>query len=416
MRKTTCVHPLLACLLAALFLFSLQFQARAGDRGELVFGMSASFTGANGELGIEYYRGVMAYLDYVNSAGGVDGWTIRIIPANDGYNPEPCFENTVRFIREDKVFALFSYVGTPTTNRVLPLLSRFQKEHIYLLFPFTGAQYLRDPATGAYVFNLRPSYFQETAGLVDHLVALGRARIGVFYQADAYGRTGWDGVRRALERHGLSIASEAAYKRGATFERSYAADVEYLLRGEPDAIICIGTYASSAGLIRDARDAGFHGPIANISFCDSGKMLEMLYSISGGTGNGYTKNLIHSQVVPGYDEINLPGVRLYRQLISSATQLPTGTAEGYVPRRYSYVSLEGFLNARVLVEMVRRMADDPRRDRIPEAMESITDLDLGIGERVHFGLGDNQGLDKVYFTTVRDGHFGEISSWEQWRK
>jgi len=148
--------------------------AKAEDNRELVFGMSAAFTGANSELGIEFYRGFMAYLDHFNAQGGADGWTIKIEPANDGYNPVPCFQNTVRFVTKDNVFALFSYVGTPTTTHILPLLQKFEEKNTYLLFPFTGAQPLRTIPFGKYVYNLRASYFDETAELVDRLVALGR--------------------------------------------------------------------------------------------------------------------------------------------------------------------------------------------------------------------------------------------------
>ena len=184
------------CLVALLALPGRS--AWAEGKRELVFGMSAAFTGANGELGMEFYRGMMAYIDHFNMKGGADGWTIRIIPANDGYNPAPCFQNTARFIQKENVFALCSYVGTPTTTHILPLLQKFEGRNTYLLFPFTGAQPLRTQPFGKYVYNLRASYFDETAGLVNNLMNIGRSRVGVFYQSDAYGRTGWDGVRRAL--------------------------------------------------------------------------------------------------------------------------------------------------------------------------------------------------------------------------
>ena len=110
---------------------------------------------------------------------------------------------------EDRVFALFGYVGTPTVTRVLPMLKKFQDQTVYLFFPFTGAQPQREPPYADFAFNLRASYRQETAGLVDNFVSLGRKRIAVFYQADAYGRSGWEGVRRALREHGEKIVAEA---------------------------------------------------------------------------------------------------------------------------------------------------------------------------------------------------------------
>ncbi|QJB55598.1 ABC transporter substrate-binding protein [Pseudodesulfovibrio sp. zrk46] len=378
--------------------------------------MSAAFTGANGEMGIEFYRGLMAYIDHLNDNGGAGGWKIRIQPANDGYNPAPCFRNTVRFVKDDNVFALFSYVGTPTTTHILPLLQKFHADHAYLLFPLTGAQPLRTPPFGDHVYNLRASYFEETAGLVDHLTDIGLNRIAVFYQNDAYGRTGWDGVRRALKKHDLNIVGQAAYKRGASYDQSFNQEVDILMTSKPDVIICIGTYASQGALIRDLRNAGYNLPVAGVSFADSDKMLELLQKQGAKDGRDYTAKLINSQVVPSYEDISLKGVRLYRALMDNYKGMPMITSQPYRPRRFSYVSFEGFLNGMMLGEVVRRMADDPRPERLPEIFNSIDNFDLGIGVNANFSEGRHQGLHEVYFTTVRDGAFLPIIDWERWSK
>lgn len=381
-----------------------------------MFGMSAAFTGANSELGVEFYRGVMAYVEHFNRQQGDSGPLIRILPANDGYNPDPCFNNTVRFIEEDEVFALFSYVGTPTTTRILPLLQKYNERDVYLLFPLTGALRLRKPPFGQYVFNLRASYLDETKGLVDNLVRVGRSRIAVFYQSDAYGRTGWDGVRRALKRHGLSIVSEAAYRRGASFDQNFSREIGHIMEQHPDAIICVGTYASQGAFVRDMRDRGHHIPIAGLSFADSDTMLDLLQGAGQSAGRDYTANLIMSQVVPSYEDLSLPGVRLYRRLMDEAGDVSAPGEEEYTPRRFSFVSFEGFLNAVLLGEVIRRMGDDIRPERIAEVMETFREFDLGIGSLVRFGPDRHQGLDDVYFTTVRGDRFQSIESWERWRK
>ena len=87
---------------------------------EIVVGMSAAFTGPSRGLGIELYRGSMAYFQHVNNRGGVHGRKIVIKAYDDGYNPGPAIANTIRLIEKDNVFLLFDYVGTPTTTRCLP--------------------------------------------------------------------------------------------------------------------------------------------------------------------------------------------------------------------------------------------------------------------------------------------------------
>ncbi|CCH49185.1 Extracellular ligand-binding receptor [Pseudodesulfovibrio piezophilus C1TLV30] len=383
---------------------------------ELVFGMSAPFTGTNGEMGVEFYRGIMAYLDHLNATGGAGGWTLRVLPCNDGYNPGPCFENTSDFIRSKDVFALFSYLGTPTTTHILPLLQKFDEHQTYMLFPLTGAQPMRTEPFRKYVYNLRASYFEETAGLVKNLTEIGRDRIAVFYQSDAYGRTGWDGVRRALLLQGLHIVSEAAYQRGANFDSDFVRESRLLLAGTPDAVICIGTYGAQAALIRDLRDMGSDIPVAGVSFAESGKMLELLTKAGMEHGKDYTRNLINTQVVPSYEAVELPGVRLYRTLMDAYKGAASVSGSTYTPRRFSYVSFEGFLNGVLLGEMVSRMADAPSRERIPDVMNSIHDFDMGIGVPVDFSDGKHQGLHAVYYTTVVNDRFLPIDDWQRWRK
>jgi ABC-type branched-subunit amino acid transport system substrate-binding protein len=391
----------------------------AGARGEdIVVGMSAPFTGPSRGLGIELYRGSAAYFEHVNSQGGIHGRKIVIKAYDDGYNPTPAIENTVRLIEKDDVFLLFNYVGTPTTTRCLPLLKRHRDNSMLLFFPFTGAQPQRQQPYGEFAFNLRASYYEETAGLVDHFVAIGRKRIAVFYQIDAYGRNGWEGVRAALGRHGLKIVGEATYRRGTAHDESLERQVDIVRKTDADAVICIGAYAGCAAFIRDARDAGWDVPIANVSFVGSENLLALLDEDGKAKGVDYTRNLINSQVVPSYDDPTLPAVREYRQLMKRYKPMPPREllTEAYEPMPVSFVSLEGFLNAKLLVEILDKMGPPFDRKRLREATESIHDLDLGIGVTVSFAGDRHQALDRVYYTVVKDGRFEPLKDWERWRR
>ncbi|MGE4291591.1 MAG: ABC transporter substrate-binding protein [Desulfovibrio sp.] len=403
-------------LLGSLLLFPTA--SRAGDAGELVFGMSAAFSGASRGLGIEYYRGMSAWLNNINELGGVNGRKLRILAYDDGYDPIPTIRNTIRLVREDKVFALLSYVGTPTATRILPLLKRFESESIYLLFPLSGAQPLRERPYGRYVYNLRASYFEETRGLVQHFTALGLRRVAVFYQADAYGRNGWDGVRRALADEGLTIVSEAAYRRGARFSTDFSAEVALLEQGNPEAVITVGSYAATAAFIRDARDHGLNVPVATVSFSDSDNMLRLLEAVGKRSDRDYTRDLVCAQVVPSYEDVELPVVRLYREMMDRHAAMPPDSLlrEPYMPHRYSFVSLEGFLNAMLLVRMVENLGPDPERDHIPAAMSSLAGESLGLDHALGFGPDRRQGLHEVYYVTVEQGRFVPIQDWSGWSK
>jgi branched-chain amino acid transport system substrate-binding protein len=385
---------------------------------DIVLGMSAAFSGPSKGLGIELYRGSMAYFEHVNNQGGVGGRKIVIKAYDDGYQPTPAIENTIRLIEKDKVFLLFNYVGTPTVTRCLPLLKRHQDSNVLFFFPFTGAQPQRQQPYGEFVFNLRASYYQETKGLVDHFVKIGRKRVAVFYQIDAYGRNGWEGVRAALAKHNLKMVGEATYRRGTPYKDSMKEQVDILRKTNPDAVISIGAYAACAAFIRDARDAGWNVPIANVSFVGSESLLDLLLETGKAKGLDYTQNLINSQVVPSYHDQGLPAVREYLECTKRYTPLPPRELlkEDYQPQPPSFVALEGFLNAKLLVAILNKLGPPFDRKQLKQAAESIAGLDLGIGVQVSFGAQRHQGIDQVYFTVVRDGRFEPLEDWKRWQQ
>ncbi len=384
------------------------------DGQEIVLGMSAAFSGPSRGLGIELYRGASAYFEHVNSSGGVHGRKIALKTYDDGYQPDPSVQNTMTLMLEDRVFALFGYVGTPTVTRVLPMLKKFQDQTVYLFFPFTGAQAQREPPYADFAFNLRASYRQETAGLVDNFVSIGRKRIAVFYQADAYGRSGWEGVRRALKEHGEEIVAEATYRRGQRFEGSMGRQVEILKAANPDAVICIGAYAACAAFLRDAVDLGLQVPVANLSFVGSESLLQLITE-SRPDRDRYTDLLVNSQVVPSYEDARIPAIREYRQLMLRYNPDPPQDLleQAYSPLPQSFVSLEGFLDAKMMVKILDVLGDNPDRTSLESAVFSIQDYDLGIGELVSFGPDRRQGLQTVYYTIVDAGRFVPLDDWKR---
>ena len=383
---------------------------------EFTLGMSAAFSGPSRGLGIELYRGAMAYFEQINGAGGVRGRRVALKTYDDGYQPDPCVKNTTTLMLDDQVFLLFGYVGTPTVTRVLPMLKKFQDRSMFLFFPFTGAQPQREPPYGAFAFNLRASYEQETGGLVDNFVNVGRRRIAVFYQADAYGRSGWAGVRKALRRHGETIAGEATYKRGSKFTSIMRRPVEILKAADPQAVICIGAYAACAAFARDAVDMGLRVPIANLSFVGSENMLKLLTENRTSEDSApYTDLLVNSQVVPSYEDTTIPAVREYRELMERHNPAPPAelVTEDYTPFEHSFVSLEGFLDAKLMAEVLGRLGDAPSRKGLEEAVFTVRDVDLGLGELVSFGPERRQGLQRVYYTVVDDDRFVTLDDWQE---
>ena len=386
------------------------------EAGVIRIGMSAAFQGTNAGLGTEYWRGSQAWYQEVNSQGGIAGRRIEVVALDDGYDPIPTIRNTIQLVEKDRVFCLSNYVGTPTLTRALPVIKRYAGDDLVLVGDLTGAQPQREPPYAAQVFNIRASYRQEMMALVERLWTAGVRRFGVFYQIDAYGRSGTDGVARGLARHGARIAAEATYRRGAAFDADMSVAARHLRDAGVEAVLCTGAYQACGAFVRTARDLGWTVPISNVSFVGSESMSRLLLEHGRTTGRDYTARLINTQVVPSYAaDSPLPGVRLYRSLMDKRhLEVPAPLRDPkskYRVEPYSFISFEGFINARVIVEGLRRAGPAPSRRGFKAALESIGQLDLGIGAPLAFGPDRHQGLDEVYFTRLAGDAWVPVDDW-----
>ncbi|WP_247648494.1 ABC transporter substrate-binding protein [Pseudodesulfovibrio sp. zrk46] len=371
--------------------------SRSGTPGvtndSIVLGSSLALTGHAGYLGTQTLQGAEAYLRYINDHGGVHGRKIRIKAVDDSYDPPRCLANTQKFIIDNDVLALFSYVGTPTTVKVLPLL---EEAHVPLIGMFTGANRLREPPN-RYVVNIRASYYQETHTAVTNMITeLGIRKIAVFYQYDAYGFDGLIGTELALKEYGLEPVARGSYIRG-TLDITEA--VEKISKSGAEAVVMIGTYGACARFINLARDEDYNPIFYNVSFVGAEELARRV-------GGGNATVLMSQVVPPPVDDGTDSAASQYVQLMNK-----------YFPGESpSFVGLEGFLNARILVEGLKKAGRKLTRERLVDAIESIRNYKLGPGMFITYGKHDRQGLDQVYFTRLQKGRFVPFTDWKTLEK
>ena len=301
--------------------------ARAQSEGRIVLGQSAAFSGPAAQLGIQFNQGAKLFFDQLNAAGGVGKRMVEIRTLDDGYEPDRCAENTRKLIADD-VFALFGYIGTPTSLAALPI---FTQAKVPFFGPFTGAEALRQPFNRL-IFHVRASYYDETALIVRQLTNLGLKKIAVFYQNDAYGKAGLDGVTKALADLKLAPVATATVERNTT---DVKAAVDKLVPAMPDAVVQISSYGASAAFVRAARKAGFGGTFYNMSFVGTQALADEL----GKDGAG----VVVSQVVPSPYQ---PSRQITREFLEAIKK-------GGDKVQANYSSLEGYLAARVFTEGLR---------------------------------------------------------------
>jgi branched-chain amino acid transport system substrate-binding protein len=362
-------------LIASLAGLGLSPWGMAQSERSIVLGQSVPLSGPSEQLGVQYSQGARLYFDALNAKGGVNGRTIELRRLDDGYDPERCASNTKQFI-SDGVFALFGYVGTPTTLAALPLATAAK---IPLFAPLTGAQSLREPFN-KYVVHLRASYFDETAAMIRHTTSMGIKKIAVFYQNDSYGQAGLDGITHAMAPLAMKPVATGTVERGSN-EVSKA--VKDILAAQPETIVQIGSYKACATFIRMARQAGYAGTFYNISFVGTQALMDELGAMARG--------VVVSQVMPyPYSAATpLAGEYLTAMQVAGLRAPP------------SYSAIEGFVAAKVFVEAVRRAGKGLSRESFLSAIQEMQNFNLN-GLTLTFGPQRNTGSTFVEMTMLTD--------------
>ena len=369
---------LLAAAIALLLSVPVLAEPGVSDK-EVLLGQSVALSGPAKELGSEMRSGALLYFEQVNASGGVHGRRIRLQTLDDGYEPERTTANTRKLIEEEKVLALFGYVGTPTSLAALPL---FTEAKVPFVGAFTGAQALREPFN-RYVFNVRASYFDETEKIVEQLTTTGIKQIAVFYQNDAYGKAGLAGVERAMTKRGLKIAATATVERNTV---DVAKAVAALSATRPDAVVMVSAYTSVAAFVKGMKKAGSAAQFHNVSFVGSRPLAAAL----GDEGVG----VAIVQVVPFPWSGTLPVTREYQAQARAAGA-----------KDFSFTELEGYIAARVLVEGLKRAGRELTRERLVTALESLSRTDIG-GFQVDYSSSNHNGSTFVDLTIIgRGGKF-----------
>ena len=381
---------------------SVNSPVRGITDSEIRFGISAPFSGAAKELGQNMKLGIAAAFNVANASGGVHGRQLRLIAADDGYEPTRTAETMKQLYESDQVFGLVGNVGTPTAVVAVP----YALEHKMLFFgAFTGASLLRSDPPDRYVFNYRASYAEETDAVVRYLVKVRRLKpeqIAVFAQQDSYGDAGFAGVAKAIRS--LQVGDESTilrlnYKRNTVDVEEAVAQLQQHqqlknTRNSIKAVIMVPTYRAAARFIEKTRDRYPNMIYTSVSFVGSTALANELMLL----GKRYATGVIVTQVVPAVDG--------HSSLVLDYKSALAKYFPGEVP---DYVSLEGYVAANVLIAALKRNGPQLDTERLVETLEKLHDLDIGLGTPVTFSRSEHQGVHKVWGSQLDEaGHYQPI--------
>ncbi|MGE5649659.1 MAG: ABC transporter substrate-binding protein [Bacillota bacterium] len=368
-----------AAMSALLAATSLTAAAEEGvTDNSIILGETIGVTGIIAGPVKEMIEGAQAYFASVNKQGGVHGRKIEVRVMDDKFDPATAAANAETLIKKEHVFALFQNRGTPHTEAILPILAA---SRVPLIAPSTGAAIFHTPVNH-WVFHIRAKYQDEVAKGVEHFATVGLSAIGLLHVDDSFGRDGLEGFNKAMAARQLTPVITTKFDR---VKPDYEATAAQVIKANPSALIIVSSAKNTIEVIKAIRRQGGKMQIMTLSNNSSQAFVKEL----GAAGVG----VVVSQITPAPDLLST----MLGQEFKAAAKANNATV--------SYAAMEGFVNAKVLVEGLRRAGRNLTRESFIHAMESMQRTDFG-GLMVTYGPEDHSGSEFVELTMIgRDGRF-----------
>ncbi len=324
----------------------------------------------------------MAYFEAINKAGGIGGRKLVLNALDDGFNPQKAAENAKTFA-DSKALAIFNCWGTASCSAMMPVIT---DAGIPMVAGIAGGGPMRQEP-GRYAFNVRPTTANEIARMVNQMTSVGQNNIALIYQNDPFGKSGQSAAKEVFAQVKLQPIVEVPVERDA----SNANAVIEALKKAPNlnGIILVAAPPATVKLIPAVRQAGIAVQFYNLAAQANQKVVADL--------GQYTAGVVFTTLVPSPWKDGTPIVKEYQQVMSAST----GKAD------YSYLGLEIFVNAHILVEGLRKAGRAATRASLVTALESMGEKRYG-PMTINFTPARHDGSSFVGLTIVdRNGRFIE---------
>jgi branched-chain amino acid transport system substrate-binding protein len=348
-------------------------QTKTSGPRKIVLGQSVPLTGAASEIGLAFAAGAKLFVTAFNERKYNPGWEFELRQLDDGYDPAKATANAKKML-EEGADVLFGFVGTASADAGAAVA---KAENAIFFAPFGAADPLRE-ASNPTVFHVRPSMSDEALKMVRHCATLNQTRIAVVAEDDAMGRAGLAAVNQAIKDLKLPALVGSAFV--PVNSDKVDAAVDSLMKLQPQAVIQVSLFNSTAAFIRKMRKASYAGGFLNFSVVGIDPLFTALGKDIGG--------VVVSQVVPSPKRVSVPIVKEYLAAIDTSDQSP------------SYESLEGFIAAKAMNEAVRRAGRNFDNARLQSVMTSMSNYDIGgFIINLRAGVRDSvRAIDLISFT------------------
>jgi ABC-type branched-subunit amino acid transport system substrate-binding protein len=353
---------------------------------EVTFGMASPLNGPTSDLGLSMKAGLELAFAQANDAGGVHGRKLKLLALDDRNDPERSAKVVKELIEQRQVFAVVGNAGTTTASAALPILEPVKAIYFGAV---SGSPALRKDPPDRYVFNYRPGLAEETSAAMRYLTTVRKIpaeKIAVFAEDDEFGEAGFAGVAESMKKAGRDATQvlRVGYARNSADVDAAVARIRANAQ-QLKAVVMISTAEPAARFIERVHIFAPQMAFTNVSAVDPTALADRLKEAKVRVG----QDVVVTQVVP----LATSDAALVARYRSLAEEKSLGDQTGSL-------SLEGYVVGTLLVEALTRAGPNLDTEGLVKALESMKDLDIGIGTKLSFGERDHQASHKVWGTLL----------------
>jgi ABC-type branched-subunit amino acid transport system substrate-binding protein len=297
-----------------------------------------------------------AYFQYVNANGGVFGRKLVYKYLDDGYNPSMTTAKTRNLVLQDRVFAIFSALGTPTHLAVVDYLN---SQKVPDLFVSSGCNCWNDVGKHPYTFGFQPDYTIEGKILGQHLHRqFAGKKIGYFYQNDEFGLDGVKGLDQQIPPG--QVVSRQTYVPTNT---NVGPQIAALQASGAQVVVMYTIPAFTTLALLAAAKLGYHPQFAvsNVG-ADPITLTGLLQSFTkGAVGPALLNGLLSDAYLPPVTDTSNPWVQLFKKIHDQyIAKLPFDGNVEY-----------GMAQAYTLVQLLKAAGRNPTRAGLVKTLETV---------------------------------------------
>ena len=372
----------LLVMFSVLFLPSQVFAEAGVEPRRIVLGSHQPLSGPMKTYS-QVGRGALIYFQYLNDQGGIHGRQLVLLQRDDRFQPQRTLEVVEKLVMKDRVFALFSGIGTDTSESAMPLLKSQGVPHFFI---GSNARRFTEPARHG-IFGLLPTAEVE-ARVLGAFVGSNHPgeKVILWYRDEPEYKLASKEISQKLQGNPLQFLPS---KKGST---QFQAEWDAIRVGNPRAVIALGPYAP---LMKFLRTADITGPpiFTGNALADS--------SLIRNLDSRIIERLRVLTSFPMLLETDHPGIRLHQALLRE-----------YAPdMRGSRWTVYGHAVAELMAEVLNRSGRELTREVAIRSAENLKTWNGKLIPPVHLNPSQHLSMTFLKVSRIMPTEVQHLSDW-----